>query len=53
MALSVAVRSRATPRNRRSRSEFVTTNTDENAIAPAAMIGLSSPSAASGIAATL
>ena len=41
------------PRKRRSRSEFVTTNTDENAIAPAAITGFSSPNAASGIAATL
>ena len=41
------------PWNRRRRSELVTTNTDENAIAPAAIIGFSSPSAASGIAATL
>ena len=35
------------------RSEFVTTNTEENPIAAAAITGLSSPSAASGIAATL
>src|SRR5215212_7284701 len=38
---------------RRSRRLLVTTNTLENAIAAAAMIGLSSPAAASGIAATL
>ena len=40
-------------RKRRSRSEFVTTNRDEPAIAAAATIGLSSPATASGIAATL
>ena len=39
--------------NRRSRSEFVTTKTLENAIAAAATIGLSSPAIARGIAATL
>ena len=38
---------------RRSRSELPTTSTDENAIAAPAIIGLSRPSAASGIAATL
>ena len=38
---------------RRSRSEFVTTNTLENAIAAAATIGFRSPAIASGIAATL
>ena len=40
-------------RKRRSRNEFVTTNTLEKAIAAAATIGLSSPATASGIAATL
>lgn len=39
--------------NRRSRKLLVTTNTDENAIAAPASIGLSRPAAASGIAATL
>src|SRR5664279_4680264 len=39
--------------NRRRRSEFETTNRLENAIAPAAMIGLSRPETASGIAAAL
>src|SRR5829696_509687 len=38
---------------RRSRRLFVTTKTLENAIAPAATIGLRSPATASGIAATL
>ena len=38
---------------RRSRSELLTTSTDENAMAAPAIIGLSSPNAASGIAATL
>lgn len=38
---------------RRSRSEFVTTMTLEHAIAAPAIIGLRSPAAASGIAATL
>src|SRR5207247_3687711 len=37
----------------RMRSEVVTTKTLENAMAPAATIGLSSPATASGIAATL
>jgi hypothetical protein len=37
----------------RSLREFVTTSTELNAIAAPAIIGLSSPSAASGIAATL
>ena len=40
-------------RNRRRRSEFVTTNTDEHPIAAAAITGFSSPNAANGIAATL
>jgi catechol 2,3-dioxygenase-like lactoylglutathione lyase family enzyme len=40
-------------RNRRSRREFVTTNTLEAAIAAAASMGLSRPSAATGMAATL
>src|SRR5690625_735104 len=40
-------------RNPRRRRLFVTTNTEENAIAAPAIIGLSRPSAASGIAATL
>lgn len=45
---------RYTPaRNPRSRSELPTTNTDENAIAAPAIIGFSSPIAASGSAATL
>lgn len=39
--------------NPRSRSELPTTKTDENAIAAPAIIGLSSPAAASGRAATL
>jgi hypothetical protein len=38
---------------RRSRSELVTTLTLENAIAAPAIIGLSSPSAATGMAAVL
>ncbi len=38
---------------RRRRREFVTTETEENAIAPAAIIGLRNPRAASGIAAVL
>ena len=38
---------------RRSRRLFATTNTLENAIAAPAIMGLSSPSAASGSAATL
>src|SRR5262245_7119657 len=38
---------------RRSRSEFVTTNRLENAMAAAAMIGSSRPATASGMAATL
>lgn len=38
---------------RRSRRELVTTLTEENAMAAPAMIGLSSPSAASGMAAVL
>ena len=37
----------------RRRREFETTKTDENAIAAPASIGLRSPAAASGIAATL
>ncbi len=37
----------------RSRRLFVTTKTDENAIAAPAIIGSSSPATASGIAATL
>ena len=41
------------PRNRRSRSELVTTNTDEKPIAAAAITGFSRPTAASGMAATL
>src|SRR5699024_3955016 len=40
-------------RNPRRRRLFVTTNTEENAMAAPAIIGLSRPSAASGIAATL
>jgi len=40
-------------RKRRRRREFVTTNTLENAIAPAAITGDSNPAAARGIAATL
>jgi hypothetical protein len=40
-------------RKPRSRRLFETTNTDENAIAAPAIIGLSNPSAASGSAATL
>lgn len=36
-----------------NRSEFVTTNTLEKAIAPAASIGLSSPAAAAGMSSTL
>src|SRR5699024_11434038 len=40
-------------RNRRSRRLLVTTNTEENAIAAPASIGLSSPAAATGMAATL
>ena len=39
--------------NRRSRRLLLTTNTDENAIAAPASIGLSSPAAARGRAATL
>lgn len=39
--------------NLRSLTEFVTTDTDENAIAAAATIGFRNPSAASGIAAVL
>jgi hypothetical protein len=39
--------------NRRNRSEFATTNTDEKAIAAPASIGLSNPKAAKGIIATL
>ena len=39
--------------NRRRRREFDTTKTDEKPIAAAAITGLSSPNAASGIAATL
>lgn len=41
------------PRKRFSRSALVTTDTDDIAIAPAAIIGLSNPNAASGIAAAL
>ncbi len=52
LVLAHAVSSR-TDRNRRSRSEFVTTKTLENAIAAAATIGFRSPAIASGIAATL
>ena len=54
--VAVLVLAHATSRGewkRRSRSEFVTTNTLENAIAAAATIGLRSPAIASGIAATL
>ncbi len=40
-------------RKPRSRRLLETTNTDENAIAAPAIIGLSSPAAASGTAATL
>lgn len=39
--------------NPRSRTELLTTNTDENDIAAAAITGLRSPTAASGIAAVL
>jgi len=39
--------------NLRSRSELVTTDTLEKAMAAAAIIGLSTPAAANGIAATL
>ncbi len=39
--------------NDRSRRLFVTTKTDENAIAAPAIIGSSSPATASGMAATL
>lgn len=39
--------------NRRNRKLLLTTNTDENAIAAPASIGLSSPAAAKGRAATL
>jgi deazaflavin-dependent oxidoreductase (nitroreductase family) len=39
--------------NRRSRRLFATTNTDDAAIAAPAIIGLSMPNAASGMAATL
>lgn len=38
---------------RRSRRLLLTTNTEESAIAPPAIIGVSSPNAASGMAATL
>jgi hypothetical protein len=38
---------------RRSLTEFATTDTDENAIAAAAIIGFRKPSAARGIAAVL
>jgi len=38
---------------RRRRTEFVTTDTEESAIAPAANIGFKKPRAASGIAAVL
>ena len=51
--LVVAVGHVRTLRKRRSRSEFETTKTLENAIAAAATIGLSRPATASGIAATL
>ena len=34
---------------RRNRSEFITTNTELNAMAPAAIMGFSQPSAATGI----
>ncbi len=40
-------------RYRLSRSEFTTTDTEENAMAAAAIIGLRTPKAARGIAATL
>ena len=39
--------------NRRKRREFVTTKTELNAIVRPAIIGLSRPKAASGMAATL
>jgi hypothetical protein len=39
--------------NFRNRKELVTTDTEENAIAAAAIIGLRNPRAASGIAAAL
>jgi hypothetical protein len=48
-----ADRQRRNPVNRRRRSEFVTTNTEEKPIAAAAITGFRSPTAASGIAATL
>src|SRR6185437_16512619 len=48
-----SVRAALMPRKRRRRSEFPTTNRLDAAIAAAAMIGLSSPAAARGIAATL
>ena len=51
--LGHAVSSSRVEWNLRSRSEFVTTNTLENAMAAAATIGLRSPAIASGIAATL
>ncbi len=51
--LGHAVSSSRVEWKRRSRSEFVTTNTLENAIAAAATIGFRSPATASGIAATL
>jgi hypothetical protein len=52
LVVAVARHARAL-RNRRRRSEFVTTKIDENAIAAAATIGFSNPATASGIAATL
>jgi transcriptional regulator with XRE-family HTH domain len=51
--LRFAPRRRGRQRKRRSRSEFVTTNTELNAIAAPASNGLARPSAASGNAATL
>jgi threonine/homoserine/homoserine lactone efflux protein len=55
--IAVSALAHATPSrvewNRRSRSEFVTTNRLESAIAAAATIGSRSPATASGIAATL
>ncbi len=47
------VSDRAVQPKRRRRSEFVTTDTLLRAMAPAAIMGLSNPAAAKGIAATL
>ncbi len=48
-----AVQRKGTQRKVRSRRLLPTTNTEEKAIAAPAIIGLSSPAAASGSAATL